>query len=517
MKRLIALLLSAVMLLAFAACGNGQNSNADDNSDAGESSKADASLPGTEIPDEEFVLFSNLPEVTYSDQVVKFLVEGDYMDTYASVEVMPHTNSSSTLQQAVKDRNDLVEEKFRVTIEEFRTSSSGEMLSTLRENATAGINEYDVVMPYIPNAATLSQEGYLTDLRKLENIHLDMPYYDQGSVKDLSICGKNYFVTGDLTLLAADVTHVLLFNKDVVTNNRLESPYDLVESGRWTIDKLHEMAKFITAQTDDMTEWTHMDTYGFLVNSNFISSMFIGAGERFTSKDNQDKPIVSVYSESAVSTFDKIYNLVNDITATGQIDNMSREFGSTAVADGKTVWVAATEAIASGRCLFRAVSLNAILALGEYDCNFGVLPAPMLNEQQDRYYCRVSTIYASCIAIPTNVKDAEMSSIIADAMMQASTNTSKEAYIEVIMKNRKIQDDESAEILDLIFESRVYDFGTVFNWGGASEGDVNSITGFMNNIAFQSGSNTFVSTWETNASGVQTAMDETVDKYLSLE
>jgi hypothetical protein len=85
------------------------------------------------------------------------------------------------------------------------------------------------------------------------------------------------------------------------------------------------------------------------------------------------------------------------------------------------------------------------------------------------------------------------------------------------MKNRKIQDDESAAILDLILDSRVYDFGTVFNWGGASEGDVKSITGFMNNIAFHSATNTFVSSWETIASGVQTALDATVDKYLSLE
>lgn len=517
MKRSLAFLLCIVMLFAFAACGDQESSETTDKSDATGNTQAGTGESDTSAPEEEFVLFSNLPEITFDDQTVKFLVEGDYMTSYASVEVMPNVNSSSTLQKAVKDRNDRVEEQFRVKIDEFRTSSSGEMLSTLRENATAGINEYDIVMPYIPNAATLSQEGFLTDLRKLENIHLDMPYYDQGSVKDLSICGKNYFVTGDLTLLAADVTHVLLFNKDVVTNHRLESPYNLVASGDWTIDKLHEMAKSVTAPTDEVPEWTHMDTYGFLVNSNFISSMFIGAGERFTSKDSQDKPIISVYSESAVSTFEKIYTLVNDTTATGQIDNSSKGFGSSAVADGKTVWVAATEAIASGRCLFRAVSLNAILALGEYDCNFGVLPAPKLNKLQDRYYCRVSTIYASCIAIPTNVKDAEMSSVIADAMMQASTDTSKEAYIEVIMKNRKIQDDESAEILDLIFESRVYDFGTVFNWGGASEGDVKSITGFMNNIAFHSGTNTFVSTWETIASGVQTALDETVDKYLALE
>ena len=194
MKRLLAFLLCAVMLFALAACGSEDDSNTEISSQAVESSKDGEGGDDTSTDtEEEFVLFSNLPDVTYDDQVVKFLVEGDYMTSYASVEVMPNVNSSSALQKAVKDRNDLVEEKFHVTIEEFRTSSSGEMLSTLRENATAGVNVYDIVMPYIPNAATLSQEGFLYDLCQLENIHLDMPYYDQGSVKDLSICGKNYF------------------------------------------------------------------------------------------------------------------------------------------------------------------------------------------------------------------------------------------------------------------------------------------------------------------------------------
>lgn len=511
MKRLLAFSLVLLMLASLAACSDTQETL------SGTSSAAESAPAESEVSEEEkFVLFSNLPEVTFDGKTVKFLVEGDYMDTYKSVEVMPQPNSYETLNSAIQDRNDLVEERFDVKIEEFRTSSSTEMANTLTENATAGLSEYDIVMPYVPVAATAAQQGYFYDLRSLENIHWDMPYYDQGCVQGLSIGGKNYFLTGDMTLLASDVTHVLLFNKDVVVDYNLESPYDLVKSGKWTIDKLAEMAKKVTADIDGKSEWTHEDRYGFLVNHNFISSMFIGSGLRFTDKDNNDEPIITVYSENATKVFNKIFDLVNDPTACGQIDNNARGFGSTAVADGKTVWVAATEAIASKRCLFRAVSLNSILALGEYDCNFGVLPTPKFEEAQENYYCRVSTIYASCIAIPVNVEDVEKSSVIADAMMQASTDTVTEAYIEVIMKERKIQDDESEAMMDLIFDSRTYDFGTVFNWGGSGESDSNSITGFMNNIAW-SGTNTFVSSWETIANGVEKAMNDTVEIFKNLD
>ncbi len=510
MKRFFSLALALLLLLSLVACQS--NSNADTSS-AGDSASSESEVS----KEEEFVLFSNLPEVNYEGKPIRFLVEGDYMDTYKSVEVMPHATSYDTLNSAITDRNNLVEERFGVKIEEFRTSSSSEMANTLTENATAGISEYDIVMPYVPAAARAAQEGYFVDLAAMEGlINKEMFYYDQGCVQGLSIGGKNYFLTGDMTLLASDVTHVLLFNKDVAADYHLESPYDLVKDGKWTIDKLGEMARAVTAPYDDNPDWTHKDKYGFLVNHNFISSMFIGAGLRFTDKDSNDEPIITVYSEGSAKVFEKIFNLVNDPTACGQIDNTARGFGSYAVKDGKTVWVAATESIAEQRCLFRAVALNSILALGEYDCNFGVLPTPKLDEAQENYYCRVSTIYASCVAIPVNAQDTEMSAIIIDAMMQASTDTVTEAYIEVIMKERKIQDDESEAMMDLIFDSRTYDFGTVFNWGGTGEADSNSITGFMNNIAW-SGTNTFVSSWETIANGVEQAMKETTEVFKNLD
>ena len=436
------------------------------------------------------------------------------MGTYMSVELTPQADTYDTLKKAVGDRNDLISEQFGVNFVELRTEGHGQMVSTLTTNAVAGVSEYDMVMPYMSDAATLALEGYFYDLAKVDYINLDMFYYDQGSVSDLSVAGRSYFVTGDLSLLSLACTHAIVFNKDMISANGLENPYDLVKNGKWTIDKLQEMSRNVTGDTSDPSGMDYLDTYGFLVNDNFINSLYIGAGQRFTTKDNKDEPIIAITGESPARVYDKIYSFVTDVTSTSQFSAAGNSYYTSATAAGKNIWVAATEAVAEKRALFRAMAIIDIFDLGEYECSFGVLPVPKYDEAQENYFSRVSTVYATCVAIPKNVEDLEKSAIITDALMQASTKTTKTAYFETVMTDRKVQDDESAEMLDIIFAGRVYDLASIYHWGGTGEGDISSISGFMNAIAI-SGSNTFTSQWQSIESAVQSAMENTVDAYLS--
>lgn len=499
LTRILCFALVLSVLAVFAAC------------DTSEETPSGTSSVAAVSSDEPAPLFSNLPSDGFDNVECVILVNGDCYDQYGSAEVMPQESSDSGLQNAVKTRNDLIEEHFSVVLKEIRTETTGDMLSNIRTNAVAGISEYDIVMPFMSDAATLAMEGFFFDLANMEHIHLNESYYDQGAVSDLSVAGKNYFITGDLSLLSFACTHALIFNKDMIAENGLENPYELVKNGEWTIDKLHEMARKVTADTDGTSGMSYTDTYGFLVNGNFASSMFIGAGQRFTRKNEKDEPEIAINASGAVSVIDKINALINDQAASGQIV-AGAGFYSTAIADGKNVWQAADEAVALKHVMFRAIALIDVFEMGKYECNFGVLPTPKYDTAQDDYYNRVSTIYSSCVAIPINVKDPTMSAVITDALMQASTDTIKDAYFEVIMKGRKIEDEESLDMLDIIFDSRVYDLGSIYNWGGTSEFDTSSITGFLNDIAFST-TKEFASTWESIASKVQTAMEQTVDAY----
>lgn len=508
-KRSLSLCLLLVLMLSLlmTACGNSAQTTSTP-SEGGDVSQETSK-------EEEFILFSNLPDVNYNGETFKVIVEGDFRTTYMSMELLPQETAYDTLKTAVGERNDLIYEQFGVEFEEYRTTSDGEMVTTLTQNAMAGTSEYDMVMPYMSDAATLALEGHFYNLKDdmFEGlIHLEKSYYDQGSVRDLSVAGKNYFVTGDLSLLSLACTHAIIFNKEVIDERGLENPYELVTSGKWTIDKMLEMCRGMTADDDGETGWGHKDSYGFLVNDNFINSLYIGAGQRFTRKNNADEPIIAVSGEGPARVYDKIYAFVTDTTAVCQFSAANSSYNTSASNAGKNIWVAALESIAEKKALFRAMAIIDIFDQGDYECDFGVLPAPKLDEAQDGYYNRVSTVYATCVAIPKNVRDPEMSAIITDALMQASTKTTKFAYFQTIMQDRKVQDTESEDMLQLIFDSRVYDLASIYHWGGSNELDLNSISGFMNAIA-TSGANTFTSQWQAIESAVINDMNDTLDAY----
>lgn len=456
---------------------------------------------------EEFKLFSNLPDADYGGAEITVLVEGDYMGLYKSEEICPNEASPSIISDAVSQRNALVEQEFNVKIAEVRTTSAGDMISKIRNNQLSGTDAYDIVMPYIPTAATLSLEGCFYLLNDKENLHLDQPYWDQGSVDGLSINGKNYFASGDFSILTLACTHAIVFNKDLISENGLESPYTLVNDGKWTIDKLREMARTVTADSDGATGMTYKDTYGFLINDNFVTSMFVASGERLTSKDADDLPLITVNSTRGVNVFNKIFDLVNDVQATGHIE----KFQPDATAIGKTVWDIATEMVANKRALFRAMAIVDMPELSDYDCNFGILPIPKYDEEQTDYHSLVSTVYASCAAIPATNAEIDQATVILDALTQASTDTVKYNYYQVMLKLRKIKDNESEAMLDLIFDHKVFDLGNVFNWGGAT-----GINSFMNTVAF-SGTNTFASTYESVKDAIQADLDKTIETFNKME
>lgn len=484
MRKIIALLLVALTLcLLLASCNN---------PDA-DTSKSDVSV------DASGELFANLPDVSYGGAKFTIYVEGDYLDRYKSIEIMPNESAPGIISDSVLERNALVEQRFGVVIEEIRTADGSEMVTNVQNDIATGTKTYDAVMAYMPNAGTLAAGGALLDLTEFDALHLDESYWDTTAVESLSVSEKNFFVVGDMNLLAYDCTHCIVFNKDVVDEHNLENPYDLVYDGEWTMDKLLEMAKVVSVDNGD-GKVDLDDKWGFLINNNYATSLYFGAGETLTTKDADDLPVLSVQGDRPASVFNKIFDICNS-------DKVALLEAYTA--DYDDVYSKATEAVASKNALFRSMAVVDIQELGNYECNFGIIPTPKFNEEQDEYYSYVSVIYASCATIPVSAEDAEMSAIILDAMCQASTKTVKTSYYDTMLKYRKLQDDDGVAMLDIIFDNRVFDLAAVYNWGATNIWDTNSITSFMNTVAF-SGSNTFTSSFESISGTVQGAIDEFV-------
>ncbi len=504
-KRAAAVLLSLLLLLSMlVACDTGGDESDSSLASSGETS-AVSQGPLDHIETQDLSLVLNV------------LVEGDYRTTYASTEVLAHEKNPSLLNEMIEERNNMLEAKLGVTLNEIRTAESSTMTDLLRNNQLSGSMLYDIVMPYFHDAAQLAPDGLFLNLYDFdEQINFDAPYWDSRCAEDVSVAGKLYFTTGDLSLLTFDCTHCLIFNKKLMRDLGIEeNPYQLVLDGEWTIDKLHEMAKQATYDSDGVTGMTYKDTWGMFINQNYATSLFIASGERLSRKDEDDMPIITVNSENAVRVMDKIVSLFSDKSSTILIESFATE----ATAGGGTCWTEATRAVAEDRALFRSMAVIDLKELDEYaDLDYGILPSPKFSVDQEDYECYVSTVYASCIAIPaTPAAEPEQIALALEVLNAASSVTVHDAYYETILKKRSLKDDESERVLDILFENRVYDLGAIYGWGQTTGiFDADSLTNFLNGIAV-SGQNTFASKWETIEGKVKTGMEQTIAAYENIK
>jgi len=98
--------------------------------------------------------------------------------------------------------------------------------------------------------------------------------------------------------------------------------------------------------------------------------------------------------------------------------------------------------------------------------DFGILPIPKYDAQQNTYLQTVSPYTGVVTAVPQSAGNPENSSIILEAMAYESKYILQPAYYDVVLSTKIARDDESGAMLDIIFNNRVYDIGDVFDFNG---------------------------------------------------
>lgn len=498
-KRFSALALALLMAaVAFASCNNDANESSapSSNSDAVVSTSDDS---GSE-PEVSVGPLDHLVD-RYTDKEVTFLVntQTDVSNGYRSIEICPNDEDQkyTYMNDAVERRNRMIEEQLGIKISEIRTTT---MTSDITNAINTGSQEFQVVCPWMTDAGPLVASGCFYDLRDYDDvIRFDQPYWDNNANESLSINKKLYFTTGDFSLLSMDVTHCMIFNRDVVAENGLENPYDLVADGKWTLDKMMELSRAVTSDSDGEPGYSYKDNIGLHVNANYSNSFFIGSGENFIRKDSNDIPYLVIYNERATEVVSKITSVFSS-EASLYIEG----YNSQAQQDGfNNCYAAARDALANKRALFVTITLSDIISLSNaYDCNFGLLVTPKFNEEQDTYHSYISVICATCVAIPLSNEDPETAALAIEALNAASTETTKKDYYERVLKAQKLKDEEGEQMLDFIFNNRVYDLGAIYNWGG--------IRDFLNTICVD-GTDMFASKYEANKDSIEAAINNTLD------
>ena len=498
MKRrisIIALLLAVLMVASvFAACQD----NTPDESKGGNVSKQEgdgryvADLPEFSW-DTKSGTYGTFDVLVYSNKV---------QTTYYSEDIGYdlYTTTDEVLNTAVMERNNYVEQLTGVEIVAHPVDN---VITTLNDEIAGGMSTYDMAMPFMPGAATLAQEGKLHALNseKLSAyIDLSQPWWDANATAGLSVDGIVYFTTGDISIMQKVVSTAVTFNKDMYASlfPGEKTLYEMVDDGEWTLDKMIELAKKATVQDGD-GDWDIDDQWGCSASHGDANMFYLASGNTICAKDSDDLPVFSMNSTSSVSAAIKVLEALQSDGWAIMAQDMS-QMGAT------DIWKASLDVFGEGRALFRTTAFSAIKKLRAYEegVEFGIVPMPKLNAEQEKYYTPCSAHMAYAVVIPNCVEDEEFSAYMTELVCCEAKNYVTDAYYEVTLKKRDSKDDETERMLDLIFSNVIYDTGYIYGFSGAS----NILTGLMSSKGTD-----VQSSIEEVEDSIESAIEDTIENF----
>ena len=439
--RFISAALIACMIITAVLCACGPGGGPDDN--------ADTTSTATVTEADDTVMKDDLPEIKFNGYTYRILGQGGAGWTASDI-IRPDSFTEDGLNDAKLKRYMNVEERFGVTIE---TTLSETVYTTVQGGILSNDFSFDLINMDTRNTSSAALNKLLVNLYDVEYVNLSKPYYDQNYIHDMSYAGKLFSAVTDLTTMDMFVTWIMMYNKNMIERFDLESPYDLVAKNEWTLDKFNSMLKDVSVENGD-GKWDAKDTYGFAAHTGSARNLFYAAGLTICTKDeNTDTPVLSLGDNSERLTL--AADLINDILYKDNKTLMNSEI---------------VEAFEQGRALFLAEITGYLGRFREMEDNFGVVPYPKYDKEQTRYY----TTNDPCImvfSVPAysyKTDQLQRSGIIFEALCCESYNLIRPAYYIDVLSGKQTRDYRDYEMLDLIRNSRVYDFGLFVDLGSIS-------------------------------------------------
>lgn len=453
-KRLPAWILCAALLTAsFASCG-------DTSSTAGKET-AKETAGETTIPTEET---KETDKTTYSYPLDDY---GGYTFTYlnedktdwASCDIAPEEQNGDAINDALFNRKVAVEDALNIKIKEEKVAGDN-LVSMTKKLVTAGDNTYDVISNRNSEVGGLVTGGYLTDMKQIDTIHFDQPWWDRIVVDGSTLDGKLYFASSDISLFAFEATWVMYFNESLFSKYDLEFPYQLVKDGKWTLDALYQIVKDGTI-INDSTKYNPdgNNIYGLVSHDQLMSSLLTGAGESCIQIDDTGKPVISDFGDHFYSTVDKICAITG--TSGQYIDRGKVTFVNT----GNSVSLE----FMHGSFLMAAETLGHIANLRNYDESFGILPIPKYDENQESYRSMIATWGVEMTTIPATNTELKRTGMILDYLAYQSYISLMEPYYNYYLTQKGARNEDSAEMLSIIRSTRTLDIGYLFGWSSSLE------------------------------------------------
>ena len=214
----------------------------------------------------------------------------------------------------------------------------------------------------------------MMDMSDFDTLDLDRDWWPLGIGETYSINDALYFLTGPIFTSFYEDASCIVFNKQVAENYGIESLYDLVYEGKWTFDKMFEVASVIPSNENGSGTYRFADPDG-------IATVY-AHGVRLVKFDEEGFPYLeSGLTQELSDIADKFAPIYSDDTITvnlkgllkGNYEKMENKYGTEDMED----------MFEDGDVLFYFYNLGGAAWLRQRDVEFGILPMPKGSDTQE--------------------------------------------------------------------------------------------------------------------------------------
>ena len=426
MRRVLSVLLLLALLTSVSCGESGKPASTTSPETNGETTTATS----------ETELLPDIPERgDYGGYEFTVLYEKTGWGTYSNEYLDFEEQTGDAYSDAVYKRNRLCEEKFNFKLA-LVEKSFGDVSNLVQSSVMAGDDEYDLA---IATYGLKRGTDLLADFNTIPHIDTSKPWWNTNAAEQMQVDGSLTNALSDFIITHRDGTVATFFNQRLAAEYKLDNLYDLVREGKWTLDKFAECTKNISADLDGDDQFTDKDMYGYAaLDSNSFTYMYYGCGLRLVKENPDGKLVPALGDEQSINVLQKIAGILNS-------DNIqySPWKNTNTGGDGDQ---SIFRIFKEGRTLFLSHGIGSASRFRDLKDDFGVLPAPKLDENQDTYYNVIDA--GKFMVIPKTLTDPDRTGTILESLSYEGYRSVISAYYDTMLKNKLMRDDDSIEMLD---------------------------------------------------------------------
>ncbi len=457
MKRRISLLvLIAMLLCVLPSCsGNAEESTPSDTT-ATESETAPAETENPYDP--------HLPSADYDGYTMTFAVRGNEGDhsNWDGIDIVVEELTGDSLNDAIYARNTYMGDTYNIQIaavfcgDTSVATTGSDMFKRVEKSILGGDEEFAAILTSPYDSIGYALSGYVLDLGGIPHLDFTKPWWNQNVREALTFGSRNYLATGELTIVDNYATHVMIFDKKLATDFSIDDPYADVRNGKWTLDKFFRNASLATTDLDGDGAMGMDDRYGYAYWQDAVFSLLYSTGNSFGSIID-GKPELTFFTDHTVDTWNKLMTFLSSGDTYATYDY--------AESYGWNIDGAFFSLLANHQILYGYSTIYTVITLRELETEFGILPNPKFDETQQNYITAPHAYGHTMLTVPITVSDSDRTGLLLEAFSAKSAELVTPAFYDKTLIGKSTRDEDSAEMLSLIFGNVHYDIGHFFMWG----------------------------------------------------